>query len=314
MSEAVTTPIETPTAPADAKSDVAPATTPPAETKAPEKVTSDKYLELSRREAEFARKEAARKQEMADIQNKLKDYEEKVKLLQEIKETYKQDPEAALNRIGLTYDELTTAVLEYSSKKPATQEREVIREEIDARLKQQELAAQQAKQQELEAQRDAAISGFRNEISEFLKGNNEKYPLMQKFHKTLGESETPEDIIYGAIEAHYNETGELLEFGKVADTAEEWFREEWGKLNGTPAKSEEPPAEAKSENVPPTQEEAQPLNASLFKVKDRATPNTLTNNMSRPKYRQAYDPKGTQRRDAIERAVKALEDATRRPQ
>ena len=310
------------------ESTVAPATTeasaaPPTETKPAEiqKADSGKLLDLAKREAEFAKKEVARKEEFAKYQSEYQKTAEELKAYKSIRETYKDNPVAALQRLGLTYDELTEAVIAYHDKKEQPQSVDInkVREEVEQQIKAKEL-------QRLESERSAALENFNSEISKFVETNAEKFPFVTTLYKSIGETETPQELIYGIIEAHFNETNEILDFHVAAAAAEEHFREEWEKLNGklTPKAKAELKEEAKevakevsreplkeTTTSAPAGQKGEPISAKAFSVKVRDTPTTITNKMFRPKTVKEYDPKSEQRKDAITRGLEAYEAAAR---
>jgi hypothetical protein len=280
-----------------------------------EKPSSAKLLDLARKEAEFVKKEVARKEEIAKLQQQLNEYENEVGYYRKAKETYKSNPEALLNKLGITYDELTEAVIDYYDTKEKGQQpldRDAIRKEIEAEFQKAEAAR-------TEAATRAAVEGFVSEIQTFVEGNKEKFPHLQTLHKSFGESETPEQLIFSIVENYYEETGEMLDLETAAATAEEYFREEWNKLNGVLTKTPttvvpsapETPVQTKTENKveAPKDTDTKPVNANSFVRKDVAT---ITNNLSKRTYSIANNKQNVDRHNAIDRAVAAMEAAARR--
>ena len=282
-----------------------------------EKPSSSKLLDFARKEADFARKEVARKEELQKLQEQLQSYEEDVKYFRSAKETYKSNPEALLNKLGITYDELTEAVLDYyenKDKAPPTLDAAAIRKEIEAEFRKQEETKRAGEAQ-------AAVNEFVNSISTFVQEKAETFPHLSKLHKPLGESDTPEELLFSIVENYYNETGELLDLETAATTAEEYLRDEWGKLNGVLSGKPTPsaPVENKTENkvVPQTTTTGDaavaPVSVSAFRIKDRESPSTITNNFAKGTTKIPYKDNANDRRDAISKAVAAMEEAARRP-
>jgi hypothetical protein len=281
-----------------------------------EKPSSAKLLDLARKEAEFVKKEVARKEEIAKLQKQLNEYENEVGYYRKAKESYKSNPEELLTKLGITYDELTEAVIDYYDNKGKGEQpldRDAIRKEIEAEFQKQEATR-------VEAATKAAVEGFVSEIQTFVEGNKEKFPHLQTLHKSFGESETPEQLIFSIVENYYNETGEMLDLETAASTAEEYFREEWNKLNGVLTKTPAPvvenakqvPVESKTENKVEALKDGdtKPINANSFVRKDVAT---ITNSLSKRTYSIANNNKNVDRHNAIDRAVAAMEAAARRP-
>ena len=192
-----------------------------------EKPNSTKLLDYARKEAEFAKKEVARKEEIAKLQNQLKTFEEEVSYYRSVKDTYKSNPQQLLSKLGITYDELTEAILDYHDSAEANAkppDAESIRKEIEAQFRKQQEEASAAAQAE-------ALQSFSKEISKFVEDNKGNYPHLTNLYKPFGQTETPEELIFSVVENYFEETGELIDLATAAATAEEFFREEWNKLN-----------------------------------------------------------------------------------
>lgn len=297
------------TAPASAETTAAPAEAATPATEA--KPTSGELLTLAKKEAEWAKKEVARKEEMAKLRNDYEATQKELEGYKKIREDYRKNPEEVLGRIGLTYQELTDAVIEYydnKDKAPEPVDINKVREEVIAELKKQEAA-------KIESEHAAAIQTFQKEIDSFVAETRNQYPHINNLYKQFAEADTPQQLIFEAIENHFNATNEILDFKTVADVAEQYFRDQWNTLQGTLSGKIQEPAPAAPSKPPVTTSEEQPvkaLSASAFKVKERQTPSTITNNMAHPKIRVPYDPKREQRKDAITRAVEAMENSSRK--
>lgn len=280
-----------------------------------EKPSSSKLLDFARKEAEFAKKEVARKQEIEKLSSDYKKLEEEITYFRKAKDTYKDNPEEFLERLGISYENLTDAIIDYYDKQkqaPATLDPESIRKEIEEQFTRKE-------QEKLAREHRQVIENFGKEIQQFVETNKEKLPHLTQLYKPFGESESPEEFIFQIIQEYYDETGEMLSLENATQNAEEYFREEWNKLNGVFSKEPKVVVETKTENkevAPPAPTESPAIEAPMtrerFKMKDMNTPNTITNNLAKPQRRVAYDPTKTERRDAISRAVEAMEAASRR--
>jgi len=284
-----------------------------------EKPSSSKLLDFAKKEAEFAKKEVARKQEIERLSSEYKKLEDEINYFRKAKESYKDNPEELLERLGITYENLTDAVIDYYDKKekaPKTLDPEAIRKEIEEQFTRKE-------QERLGRERQAAIESFQNEITEFVEKNKESYPHLTQLYKPFGESESPQEFIFGIVESYYNETGEMISLDYAAKNAEEYFRDEWNKLNGVFSKGSGTPEKVAEETKTENKVEApkvatiegeryEGMSAKGFQIKDLNTPNTITNNLAKPKSRVGYNPQKAERKDAIARAVEAMEAAARR--
>lgn len=270
--------------------------------KAPEVPNSGKYLDVAKKEAQFVKKEVEYKTRLAEAEKQL----EELKYFRSAKDTYKNNPEELLNKLGIPYDSLTNSVIEYYNKKEADKKpptAEEVRKQVEEEFsKRQSAQVQQAEQQ--------AVDTFNKEISVFVKQNESTYPHLTKLASTMGGVESADEVIFQVVSQYFQETGELLDLNKAAETAEEYFREEWGKLNGVLSGKPTESVEVKQVSSPAqtATAESDPVSISKFKVKDNFT---ITNNM-RPVSSVPYKGRNDDRRDIIERAVATYENVSRR--
>ena len=274
--------------------------------KAPEVPSSGKILDLAKKEAAFVKKEVEYKTRLAEAQKEL----EELQYYRKAKETYKSNPEELLGKLGIGYDELTNAIIDYYDNKEKGAKQPTI-EELRKEIESEFLKREETKTQKEQAQ---AIEGFSKEISVFVKQNESTYPHLTKLASTMGGVESADEVIFQVVSEYFQETGEILDLDTAAATAEEYFREEWGKLNGvlsgTPKVDTPAPTEKGKENVVVSKTEniTDPVSISKFKVKDNYT---ITNN-TRPVSSVPYKGRNDDRRDIIERAVTTYENVSRR--
>jgi chromosome segregation ATPase len=293
---------ENATAPAEPTNEVAPAEAPKVEVP-----SSGKILDLAKKEAQFVKKEVEYKQQLAKAQEELKE----LQYFRNAKQVYKENPEELLGKLGIGYDELTNAIMDYyenkdkGAKTPSVEE---VRKQVE-----EEFSKRESVKAEKEAA--AAIESFSKEINQFVKENENTFPHLTKLGTTLGGVQSTDELIFDVVSNYFQETGQILDLKVAAETAEEYFREEWGKLNGV--LSGKPAEKVEEKQVvstpapvakPATNEEA-PVSVSKFRVKDQFT---ITNNM-RPVSSVPYKGKDFDRRDIIERAVQTYENVARRP-
>lgn len=279
------------------------------------KPTSTEILSLAKKEAQFRKQEVEYKTKLAEAQKEL----EELKYFRNAKDVVGKDPEALLEKLGISYDELTKSILDfYDNKEKATKPPTVeeVRKQVEEEFAKRESSAQAAAA-------DAAIKEFTSEINTFVKENENNYPHLVKLGSTLGGTESADDLIFQVVSNYFEETGQLLDLKSAAETAEEYFRDEWNKLNGVlSGKKDAPLADAPKTavNAPvaaPASSDVKgevtinsdgSVSKNSFKVRDLPT---ITNNM-RPVSSVPYRHRNDDRRDIIERAVSTYENVARR--
>jgi len=270
---------------------------------APKESASSQLLQHARKEADALRKEVGYKKELASMQEKIKSYEDEVGYFRNAKETYKSNPEELLNKLGISYDSLTDAVVQYYENKdknvkpPSADEiRKQIEEEVNKR--------EQAKQ--YESVQNTLVS-FVSEIEDFVSSKEQEYPHLAKLAGPLANTSSPGELIYNIVQNYFNETGDLLDLETAASTAEEYLQGELEKLTGSKIKkeTESPKENVVSSRIINTGKDSSSAEASVqkskFKLNDLPT---ITNNM-RPTTQITRSARDN-RMDVIDRAVAAL--------
>ena len=148
----------------------------------------------------------------------------------------KSNPKLALEKLGLTYDELTKAMLA-DGEVPPEVEFKKLRGEIDglkqSREDERKQLAEQAKAQ-AQAQETQAIDSFKSEINTYLKDNAARYEFINFDER--------QDEVYELIDAHYTKTqlahakeleaagddaskavGKVMKIAEAADKIEEFY-------------------------------------------------------------------------------------------
>jgi len=291
MSEgtAETKPVETPKEEAQvAEVKTQPAETPPAAPTA----DSKRLLELARREAQFAKAEVARKKELEKITEEFQKIREQAEFFTKAKDIYKADPHGVLQKLGITYEDLTEAILDANEK--ARSGPVDVQAEVKRQLEVYELAR-------LEEEKAAMVDRWQSEISTYVKDNSKALPHISELYSSLGGAESPEQMIWTAMEEHYAETGEVIEYKKVAETIEEYFREEWGRINAKLANGTATAAEAaqvadrgEAVKAAVAEEPTKPVNREVIDQYKKELPKqtsndfTITNKLNTVK--QSFDP------------------------
>lgn len=178
---------------------------------------SSKLEILIRREAQaMAREQVAKQRE--------KDLEEKLKRVQDF-EGVKSNPKAALEMLGLNYDELTKSMLQDGQVPPEVEIRK-LKEELEAfktQTKQEKQSDEEKKSLEekrlQEETETRAITNFKSEITQYLSDNKSRYELI--------EFEGQNELVYDVIDEHYKRTidpktgvGKVMDISEAADKVE----------------------------------------------------------------------------------------------
>jgi len=203
-----------------------------------------------------------------------------------------RDPLAAMRALGLSEDDVTTALV--NRGQPATPEQEVKRlaRELDAHkadlTAKEQRAAEQA-QRDRAAQLERETQAFRDRTAKHVEANAEKYELIN--------AEGAQAQVAARIEAHYKSTydadtgqGELLTADQAAEMVEKEIEERLAKATATKkwqAKFAKPAENALSKSAP---------------AAPRRTIAELTSTTA-----AASPPKGRTREERIARAMQVME-------
>lgn len=215
---------------------------------------------LMERERQALTRERLAKTQEEKLRDRLKKIEEF--------ESVKTNPKKALEMLGLSYDDLTQSILK-DGELPPSVEIQRLRDEITGlrdQLKQdKDLEAEEKKKNILSAETNA-VTNFKSEIGEYLKGQSDRYELI--------DFEQAHELVYDVIDEHYNRTinpqtgtGKVMAIAEAADKVEKHLEEKYLKAK------EKNKVKAFWSNGP------KPLTDHLEKQKTSQPPKTLTNNM-----------------------------------
>lgn len=177
--------------------------------------------------------------------------------------------EDVLKEMGWDYDKLTQARLQDGAVPPGV-EIQQLRDEI-VKLKDQLQAEKNQEAEKLKKQAQdsetQAVQSFKSEISEYLKGNAERYDLI--------DFEGAHDLVYDVVEEHYNRTinpetqiGEVMSIADACDRVEKHLEQKYQKAR------ERNKVKALWNTIP------KPIQEQLEKQKiNSQPPKTLTNNL-----------------------------------
>jgi hypothetical protein len=233
-------------------SDQAPASTAPlADTGKPEDRFAPKFAALTKREREILKKE----QSISEREKQFKEYETK-------RARAKEDPAAALEALGLTYEEITEHYI--SGKNPE----KVRLRQIERELREAKEAREREQQESQQKQVQKQIDDFKSNLTAEVKQAGEQFELVNHFGAY--------DLVYNVMDEWYREKGEILPVAKAAEMVEKHCELEiqkyknLKKMRGMFTPSEPPAAPTESNPTEPANSEAERI----------VRTNTLTNAQS----------------------------------
>lgn len=305
-------PVPAPTAPAEtgavapAALEVAPEPAKSPETApAEEKREAARYAALVRKERLVREKQQALAAEAKAKESALAEREAKLAHMQEQIATYekarggaKLNPLAALEALGLTYEDVTSFVLADNKPTPDLQVK-AVRDEIEALKRQQIEAAKRAEEERaasieaektrLLSEQQAAIEQFHAETAEYVTAHADDYELVN-LHEAHG-------LVVEVIEQHFAQTKRILSAKEAADLVEKHLEEQVEKAISTKRLSEK----VKSRFAAPP-----PAPADEQRVDPAAQRRTVTNDMTAST--PGLGPARTEQ-ERIQRALAAMERA-----
>lgn len=131
-----------------------------------------------------------------------------------------QNPLKALEALGLSYEQITQFMLNGSKPTPEL-ELQGVKQEIAAFRKEQEdkaIALKVEQESKAKAEYQATLSGFNQEVTDFIKSNADTYELTAMYQ---GES-----IIAATIEQHFANTKKILSIKEASELVEKYFEEQ----------------------------------------------------------------------------------------
>lgn len=202
--------------------------------KADDRVSSKLEMLIRREQQAIARERIAKAQEQESL--RLRSELDKDRARISDFDSIKSNPKLALEKLGLTYDELTKAILQ-DGQLPPEVELKKLRGDIDGLRQEKEQDRQNLLEQaklQAQAQEERAISDFKSEISTYVKDNTARYELINFDER--------EDEVYELIDAHYTRTqlqdqkrlelegkdpnqavGKVMKISEAADKIEEYY-------------------------------------------------------------------------------------------
>lgn len=198
---------------------------PVAEVKAEEPAKADplgpKFVALSRKEREIREKSKALTTKEAELQKRLQDMEARSKSEKTLAEKFKENPLAALQEIGLTYDQLSEIVLNDGNPTMDMKlERRAKELESKTLSEIEQLKKQIAEKEEKEAQEryNQTINNFKMQIRNEVSGNEDKYELI-KAHEAY-------DLVMEVMQEFYNTNETLMDLNQALEAVEAHLEDE----------------------------------------------------------------------------------------
>lgn len=196
---------------------------PPETTAPPKDEFEDKFLRLTRKERALQQAQQELKAKQAEIEKLKSEYDSFL----ERKAKLRENPYDALEMLGVTYDDLTTALLEHG--KPVDKLTEIERklQELEQRESKAKEAERLAKEKELEEARQKTVGSFKDNLAKFI--DSSEYELIK--------ANEAADTVFEVIQAHYEETEKqgkptLLTFQEACQLVEDHLESQLPKLLG----------------------------------------------------------------------------------
>jgi hypothetical protein len=185
-------------------------------------------IDLSNRFAKLSKKE----KELRELETSVKAKQLEIEKWNEVKTKAKTNPADILSELGISLEDfLMTMAGEEPPVKELT-EMEVLKNEIESLKKARELEkeateveakAKQEKAAKEKEEHDAkVILDFRNDIKLFVEKNAEQYEIVK--------AQEAYEYVFDVIEAHFNDSGEVMPTDKAAGMVEEYLENQYRAL------------------------------------------------------------------------------------
>ena len=197
-----------PSAEPSAQPDVAEAASP---SEQPAPVADPQEARLSARFAALSRKEKS----LREQERRVKEAEQRLRLLDDQDRLAKEDPLALLDKLGITYEQLTDHVLGLGAPKDPLA---LVQQKLDALERQRAEEREQAQRADTEQK----LNQFKRTIRATIDTDADKYELIA--------AEEAYDDVYDLIEQHFEQTREVMPIERAAQLVEDHLYAEARKL------------------------------------------------------------------------------------
>jgi uncharacterized protein YgiM (DUF1202 family) len=208
-------------APTEAKPEDKPAAAKPEEKKPEDKPVDWKALADKEKERRIQKAQARVQQQK--IERELTEAKAKAAQLDEIMKLSKEKRLAALEKLGMTLDDVNSEYIREHEENPnkppphvAALEKQLadMKEKLDAVLQKDEQAKAEREEQASKAQREAIQKTYESKASEVIKANQDEYEILAK-------NPQGSEVVFHYIAAHYANTAKFDDDGNVLVPGEE---------------------------------------------------------------------------------------------
>lgn len=203
-----------------------------------------KFAALSRKEKQIRQRELQMQQMQKEQEQKIAEMQKQLEEERSYRSKLKQNPLKALEEEGYDYEKLTEMQLNNQNPTVEMQLRRM-QEEMDRKysteLENLKKQLQEKEEKEKKEREESTLSTFKKQIEETVKGNVEKYELINNNEAF--------DLIYDVIEEYYNTHDKVLSIEEAADYTEQYLEDEAKKLLALKKfQKEQPKVEAKKDS------------------------------------------------------------------
>lgn len=207
------------------------AQTPAAEVPKSQDFLAPKFAALTRKEKQIRDMERQVRAQQAEVERLRSEYETKSKSNAEsesqLMAKLKSNPLKALKEFGYDFEKL--AEMQLNDENPTTemqlkQIEERLRSEMEEKYGKLNETLKQKEEREAKERYDAAVNGYKHEITSFVSQNSDKYELI------LNNGPTGTDLLFETAEEYFNQTGRVPDHAEIADAVEAHFEEQANQI------------------------------------------------------------------------------------
>jgi hypothetical protein len=204
------------------------------ETDAPNDEFASKFAALSRKEKDIRGREQELEKRLSQFEEKFAKYDAQLQpqestepevMAPAIADLIKNDPVAALEQAGWSYEDITNMILN-DGKMPTDRQLQLRIEEVEngykSRVEELENKLLDQEKQKEEASYNQVIEDYKNDIKGFIDQDTEAYELVQ--------ANDAYDLVFDVIEQHHQETGRVLDTKTAVDQVESYLEGELKKV------------------------------------------------------------------------------------
>jgi len=173
-----------------------------------EELFASKFAALSRKEKLLRDREDQLKRQMDESP------------LKDIDRLKKEDPLALLEKLGLSYEDITRHLL---NKNEVEDTPDFKYSKLEKKVQAMESRREDEEKLRLEEQQNKVVTDYKDGLNTFLKSDTEKYEFI-----TATESQ---DLVFQTISDHYNDTGKILSNEEAAEAVETYLEKKVENLS-----------------------------------------------------------------------------------